>query len=32
MSEEEAEAELQKINDEKMSNQEAFGFDNISEE
>lgn len=32
MSEEEAEAELQKINDEKMSNQEAFGFETINNE
>lgn len=32
MSEDEAEEELQKIQDEKMSNQEAFGFNEIEEE
>lgn len=32
MSEEEAEAELQKINDEKMSNQDAFGFNSTIDE
>ena len=32
MTEQEADVELEKIQEEKMSNQEAFGFDNISEE
>ena len=32
MSEDEAEEELQKIQEEKMNNQEAFGFTNTGEE
>ena len=32
MTEQEADVELENIQEEKMSNQEAFGFDNISEE